>query len=45
MSMTNEEIVRRIEDLQESGMHLAARSLQRELNYRQKMEKQEREAA
>ncbi len=36
MSMTNEELIQRIEDLQKSGMHLAAKSLQRELNYRQK---------
>lgn len=36
MHLSNEEIERRIEDLQESGMHLAAKALLRELNYRAK---------
>ncbi len=36
MSMTTEEIEQRIEDLQASGMHLAAKSLQRELKFRRK---------
>ncbi len=34
--MTTEEIEQRIEDLQNSGMHLAARALIRELNNRRK---------
>lgn len=38
MSMTNEEIKRRIEELQESGMTLAARALIRELSYRERQE-------
>ncbi|MDF0599669.1 hypothetical protein P1J78_02885 [Psychromarinibacter sp. C21-152] len=45
MSMTNEELINRIEDLQASGMHLAARSLQRELAYRQKQDAKAQEAA
>ncbi len=36
MSMSNEEIERRIEELQQSGMHMAARALMKELNFRRK---------
>jgi hypothetical protein len=36
MSLSTEEIERRIADLQDSGMTLAARALIRELNFRQK---------
>lgn len=36
MGLSIEELERRIEDLQKSGMHLAARALIRELNFRQK---------
>ncbi len=36
MSESNEELQRRIDELQASGMTLAARALIRELNYRQK---------
>lgn len=38
MSMSNEEIKRRIEELQEAGMTLAARALIRELSYRERQE-------
>ena len=38
MSMSNEEIKRRIEELQEAGMNLAARALIRELNHRERQE-------
>lgn len=34
--MSKEEIERRIEELQDSGMHMAARALMKELNYREK---------
>ena len=34
--MTTEEMEQRIEDLQNSGMHLAARALIRELKHRRK---------
>jgi hypothetical protein len=34
--MTIEEMEQRIESLQNSGMHLAAKALMRELNYRRK---------
>ncbi len=34
--MSIEELEQRIEELQNSGMTLAARALQRELNYRKK---------
>lgn len=36
MSLTVEELERRIEELRSSGMNMAARALQRELNYRQR---------
>jgi len=36
MSLTNDELKRRIDELQASGMTLAARALSRELHYRQK---------
>lgn len=36
MSMSTEEIERRIEELQQSGMHMAARALQKELAYRRR---------
>ncbi len=36
MSLTNDELKSRIDELQASGMTLAARALMRELNYRQK---------
>ncbi|WP_255471648.1 hypothetical protein [Poseidonocella sp. HB161398] len=36
MPMTDEELERRIEELNNSGMTLAAKALMRELNYRQK---------
>ena len=36
MSMSTEEIERRIEELQQSGMHMAARALMKELNFRRK---------
>ncbi len=36
MSMTDEELIQRIEDLEKSGMHLAAKALQRELNNRRR---------
>jgi|GEM_PF-3013500 hypothetical protein len=38
MDMTNEEIERRIEQLQDDGMTLAARALIRELSQRRKLE-------
>jgi len=36
MSTTNEELQRRIEELQASGMTMAARALIRELHFREK---------
>ena len=36
MSLTTDELQRRIDELQASGMTMAARALIRELNYRQK---------
>ncbi len=36
MSISTDELKRRIEELRASGMELAARALIRELNYRQK---------
>jgi hypothetical protein len=36
MSLTADELKRRIDELQASGMHLAARALIRELHFRQK---------
>jgi len=36
MSLTADELKRRIDELQSSGMHLAARALIRELHYLQK---------
>lgn len=36
MGLSTEELQRRIEDLQASGMHLAAKALLRELSFRQK---------
>ena len=36
MSMTTEEIERRIEELNDSGMHVAAKALSRELRFRRK---------
>ena len=38
MSMSTEEIKRRIEELQESGMTLAAKALMRELNFRERQQ-------
>ncbi len=37
MSMDTDEIKRRIEELEQANMHMAARALQRELKFRSKV--------